>query len=148
MELSKFSVTAHLEYIPQSIDSFITTCEGLIACITNDSSTRFFLKNAVDEFTVNAMIHGYNKFPGTVTVNAERFDDHIYLEISDHGAGVDLAKVNLDKEARTIDDLISGGWALSVLNRISGGLNIAPNSPTGAIFSLRFPVSLKIQQRT
>jgi anti-sigma regulatory factor (Ser/Thr protein kinase) len=144
MELSEFSVTAHLEYIPQSIDSFISLCEGFVACITKDSSTRFFLKNAVDEFTVNAIVHGYNKSPGTVTVNVQRFDDHIFLEISDHGIGIDLAKVHLDREARTIDDLSSGGWALSILNRISGGINIAPNSPTGSVISLNIPVPLKI----
>lgn len=144
MELDKFSVTARLEYIPHSIDSFITLCEGLVDCVTSDSSTRFILKNAIDEFTVNAMEHGYNKSPGMVAVNVERFEDHITLVITDQGVGVDLAKVRFDREAQSFEDLKSGGWALSILHHIAGKIDIAPNTPTGSIISLSIPVPLSI----
>ena len=144
MELDKFSVTACLEYKPQSIDSFITMCEGLIACVTSDSSTRFILKNAIDEFTINAMEHGYNKTSGLVTVNVERFADHIALEIMDQGVGVDLTKVRFDREAQSVDDLNSRGWALSILHHIAGRIDIAPNNPSGSIISLSIPVPLNI----
>ncbi len=143
MELNKFSLTARLEYIPQSIDSFITLCEGLLACVTNDSSTRFILKNAVDEFTTNAMEHGYKKSSGLVTVNLERFEDHITLEILDQGVGVDLSKVHFNREAHSLDDLKSKGWGLSILHHIAGRIDIAPNSPSGSIISLSIPVPHK-----
>ena len=144
MELNKFSVTAQLEYIPQSIDSFISLCEGLIACVTSDSSIRFFLKNAIDEFTVNAMEHGYLKSPGPVTVNVQSFEDHITLEFRDNGVGMDLSKVRFDREARTDDDLTSRGWAFSILSHIASDIAIEPNHPSGSIISLNIPVPLRI----
>lgn len=140
MKLNRFSVTADLDYSPDSIDSFITVCEGLISCVTTDPSGRFFLKNAVDEFTLNSIEHGYRKNTGEITVSIESLGDKIYLEISDHGVGVDPSKVQMDREARTEEDLKSRGWALSILNHITNGLNIKPNSPSGAIVSLNIPI--------
>lgn len=140
--LNRFSVTAQLEYIPQSIDSFINLCEGLITDVTTDSSARFFLKNAIDEFTVNAMEHGYLKTAGLVTVSVERLQDRITLEISDNGVGVDLSKVRFDREAHSLEDLTSRGWAFSVLHHISGGIRISPNAPSGSVISLSIPVPL------
>lgn len=140
MKLNKFSVTADLDYSPDSIDSFITVCEGLISCVTTDPSARFFLKNAVDEFTLNSIEHGYGKNSGEITVNIESRMDKIYLEISDHGVGVDPSKVRMDREALTEEDLKSGGWALSILNHITNSVCIKPNNPNGAIISLNIPV--------
>lgn len=140
MKLDKFSVTAELGYSPQSIDSFITICEGLISYVTADPSARYFLKSAVDEFTVNSIEHGYKKGSGEITVSVASHEDKIYLEISDHGVGIDPSKVHMDREARSLDDLKPRGWALSILNRISNGVNIKPNIPNGAIVSLSIPV--------
>lgn len=140
MTLNKFSVTAGLDYSPESIDSFISLCEGLISCITSDASARYFLKNAVDEFTVNAIEHGYMKKSGEITVSVERREDRIYLEIVDQGVGIDPSAVKMDREARTEEDLQARGWAIAILNRISDGVNIRTNQPRGAIVSLSIPV--------
>lgn len=142
MTLNKFSITADLEYSPESIDSFISICEGLISHITSDAGARYFLKNAVDEFTVNAIVHGYLKNPGRVILSIERLDDRIYLEIADQGIGINPSAVKLDREARTIEDLHAGGWAMSILNRISDGISIKTNQPRGAIVSLTLPLPI------
>lgn len=144
MELNKFSVSAHLEYIPQSIDSFITLCEGLINSVTDDSSLRFFLKNAIDEFTTNAMEHGYLKSPGLVTVDLEHAVDHIILRFLDNGIGTDLSRVRFDREARSYEDLTSRGWSFSILSHIATSITIEPNHPSGSIITLVVPVPLKI----
>jgi two-component sensor histidine kinase len=143
MKLNRFTVTADLDYSPHSIDSFINMCEGLISYVTGDPSARFFLKNAVDEFTLNSIEHGYGKKPGEITVSVESIQDKIYLEISDRGVGVDPSKVRMDREAKSEEDLVSRGWALSILNRISDGVRIKPNEPKGAIVSLSISVPLR-----
>lgn len=140
MKLKEFSITADLQYTPQSIDSFITVCEDLIACVTSDSSARFFLKNAVDEFTTNAIEHGYLKCSGEITVNVRSQPDRITLEFCDHGVGIDPDKIQFDREARTEEDLKPRGWAMAILNRISNGIDIRPNLPKGSIISLSIPV--------
>lgn len=140
MKLNRFSVSADLEYDPQSIDSFVTVCEELIACVTTDTSARFFLKNAVDEFTVNSIEHGYQKNPGTITVTVENLPDRITFEITDQGVGIDPSKIQFDREAVSEEDLKPRGWALSILNRITNGIEIRPNNPRGAIISLSIPV--------
>lgn len=140
MKLNRFSVTADLNYSPESIDSFVTVCEDLISHVTPDTSARFFLKNAVDEFTLNSIEHGYKMKSGEITVSIESLQDKIYLQISDNGIGVDLSKIKMDREARTEEDLEPRGWALSILNRITNGVDIRPNNPNGAIVSLSIPV--------
>jgi anti-sigma regulatory factor (Ser/Thr protein kinase) len=144
MELNRFSVSARLEYIPQSIDSFITLCEGLIASVTNDPTAQFFLKNAIDEFTTNAMEHGYLKSSGVVTVNVERHENYITLEILDNGVGIDLSKVRFDREARSYHDLTARGWSFSILSHIATQVSIKPNEPSGTIVTLAIPLPLKI----
>ncbi|MDI9514030.1 MAG: ATP-binding protein [Clostridiaceae bacterium] len=136
MTLNKFSVTADLDYSPESIDSFINICEGLISCITNDSSAKYFLKTAVDELSVNSIQHGYLKKSGKIRVCIERREDKIYLEIADHGIGIDPSAVNINREAQTEEDLQPNGWAMAILNRISNGVSIRSNHPRGAIVSL------------
>lgn len=143
MELNKFVLTAGLTYTPQSMDAFIYLCEGLIASATDDPGARFFLKIAVDEFTVNAMEHAYKKQPGEITVSLIRKEKQITLELSDQGHGVDLSKINLSREARSLEDLKSRGWAFTILNRISNGLIIRPNKPQGSIVSITLDVPLK-----
>jgi len=140
MTLNKFSVSAHLDYSPESIDSFISFCEGLIAHITDDAGARYLLKNAVDELTVNAMEHGYLKQPGEIKVSIEHQEGKIYLEIADQGIGINPSAVRMDREARTEEDLKPGGWAMAILNRISNGISIRTNHPRGAIVSLSIPI--------
>ena len=136
MTLNKFSVTADLDYSPESIDSFINICEGLISCITDDSGARYFLKTAVDELSVNSIQHGYLKKSGEISVCIERCENKIYLEIADHGIGIDPSEVNFNREAQTEQDLQPNGWAMAILNRISNGVSIRSNHPRGAIVSL------------
>ena len=140
MTLNKFSVSAHLDYSPESIDSFISFCEGLIAHITDDAGARYLLKNAVDELTVNAMEHGYLKQPGEIKVSIEHQEGKIYLEIADQGIGINPSAVRMYREARTEEDLKPGGWAMAILNRISNGISIRTNHPRGAIVSLSIPI--------
>ena len=80
MTLNKFSVTADLDYSPESIDSFINICEGLISCITDDSGARYFLKTAVDELR---QLHSARipEKSGEISVCIERCENKIYLEI-------------------------------------------------------------------
>lgn len=140
MTLNRFSVTAKLEYSPESMDAFVTMCEDMIAYVTTDSSARFFLKNAVDEFTLNAIEHGYQRHSGDITVVLESYGSTIYCEISDHGVGIDPSKIKFDREAVSEADLYSRGWAMTILNRITNGIHIKPNQPCGAIISLSIPV--------
>ncbi len=143
MEIQRFSLTARLEYTPQSMDRFIDLCEQAILAITESHHARYLLKTAVDELTLNAIEHGYGKESGQITVSLEHCGDTIRFEISDFGRGIDPSKVRFDRTARTEDDLRSRGWAFSILDKLSGGVEIARNDPTGARIVLLVPLKEK-----
>lgn len=51
------------------------------------------VKTAVSEAVTNAIIHGYEKNPGKVTIYGKIEENTIYLEISDTGEGIsDITK--------------------------------------------------------
>ncbi len=143
MEIQRFSLTARLDYTPQSMDRFIDLCEQAIHAITDSTRARFLLKTAVDELTLNAIEHGYGKETGQITVTLEHLGDGIRFEISDFGRGIDPVKVRLDRTACTEDDLRSRGWAFSILDKLSDGIEIARNDPTGARIVLVVPLKEK-----
>ena len=140
MEILRFNITARLDYTPESLDRFVDLCEQAILSITGNRQARFLLKTAVDELTLNAIEHGYGKASGLVTVGMEHCGDVIRFEISDFGCGIDPSHVRFDRIARTEDDLHSRGWAFSILDKLSGGVNISSNDPRGARITLLVPL--------
>ena len=140
MEIQHFSLSARLEYTPQSMDQFVQFCEDAISHITENRHTRFVLKTAVDELTLNALEHGYDRTAGIVTIRMERCESGIRFEISDFGKGITPGRIRLDRIAREDADLRSRGWAYSILNQLSDGLEISANDPQGARISLTVPL--------
>ena len=140
MEIQRFNLSARLDYTPQSMDRFVDLCEQAILAITDNHQARFLLKTAVDELTLNAIEHGYGKVSGQITVALEHCGDVIRFEISDFGRGIDPSKIRFDRIARTEDDLKSRGWAFSILDKLSEGVDIAPNDPHGARIVLLVPL--------
>ncbi len=143
MDIQRFNLTARLDYNPESLDKFVDLCEQAILSITENRQARFLLKTAVDELTLNAVEHGYGKESGLVTVSLEHCGDAIRFEISDYGRGIDPAKVRFDRIAQSEDDLYSRGWAFSILDKLSEGVEINPNDPHGSRISLLVPLKEK-----
>lgn len=140
MEIQQFSLSARLDYTPQSMEQFVQFCEDAISNITDNRQARFVLKTAVDELTLNALEHGYERTAGIVTVCMERCEAGIHFEISDFGKGIPPGRIRLDRIAREDSDLRSRGWAYSILNQLSDGLEITSNDPHGARISLTVPL--------
>jgi len=140
MDIQRFSITARLDYTPESIDRFVDLCEQVILSLTNCRRARFLLKTAVDELTLNAIEHGYGKESGLVTVGMEHCGDAIRFEISDFGCGIDPSRIRFDRIARTEEDLHAHGWAFSILDKLSDGITIANNEPQGARITLLVPL--------
>jgi anti-sigma regulatory factor (Ser/Thr protein kinase) len=144
MEIQRFSITARLDYTPDSIDRFVDLCEQVILSITDNRRVRFLLKTAVDELTLNAIEHGYGKNPGLVTVGMEHCGDAIRFDISDFGCGIDPSRIRFDRVARTEEDLQPRGWAFSILDKLSDGVEITGNEPQGARVTLMVPLMERI----
>lgn len=140
MEIQQFHLSARLEYTPQSMERFVALCEEAIACLTDNRQTRFVLKTAVDELTLNAMEHGYSKSSGVLTIRMERCEDGILFEISDFGKGIDPGRIQLDRQANAESDVRARGWAYAILNRLSNNLSITANHPQGARISMTIPI--------
>ena len=143
MNIQRFNLTARLDYNPESLDKFVDLCEQAILSITENRQARFLLKTAVDELTLNAVEHGYGKESGLVTVSLEDCGDVIRFEISDFGRGIDPSKVRFDRIAKSEEDLYSRGWAFSILDKLSEGVEISPNDPHGSRISLLVPLKEK-----
>ncbi len=141
MEIQQFQLTARLDYVPESIDQFIDLCESAILSITEDTQARFLLKTAIDELTQNAIEHGYQRQPGSITVSMVHCGDAIRFEISDFGRGIDPLTPRFDRVAQSEDDLYSRGWAFSILESLSGGVKIMPNDPQGTRISMLVPLN-------
>ncbi len=139
MEIQQFSLTARLDYTPQSMDHFVALCEEAIAGITENRHARFMLKTAVDELTLNALEHGYEKTSGIVTVQMARAEAGIRFEISDFGKGIAPGRIQFERLAQTEEDLRSRGWAYAILSRLTENLEITGNIPHGSRVSLTIP---------
>jgi anti-sigma regulatory factor (Ser/Thr protein kinase) len=139
MEIQQFKLSARLDYTPQSMDHFVDLCEQAIAGITDNRHARFMLKTAVDELTLNALEHGYEKSSGIVSVHIERMETGIFFEISDFGKGIVPERIQFERAANTEDDFRSRGWAYAILNRLTENLVIAANTPQGSRVSLTIP---------
>lgn len=46
------------------------------------------IKTAVSEAVTNAIIHGYEFYPGKVYVRCRIIDNTVYIEVEDHGKGI------------------------------------------------------------
>ncbi|PKM52428.1 MAG: anti-sigma F factor [Firmicutes bacterium HGW-Firmicutes-7] len=46
------------------------------------------IKTSISEAVTNAIIHGYEMYPGKVYIYCKIVDDVIYVEIEDHGKGI------------------------------------------------------------
>lgn len=141
MEVQQFSITAHIEYAPESIDAFVDLCVQAIHSMTPDSHARYLLKTAVDELTLNALEHGYGHQSGSVEIRLFREPACIRFDILDSGSGVDQKRVRKSREARTEVDLAPRGWAFSILDKLTEGLVISSNTPHGAHVTLRVPLA-------
>ena len=64
-------------------------------CVSADPSIEILndIKTAVSEAVTNAVVHGYKRTEGDVSVDAELIDTKLYIKISDSGAGIE----NVDK---------------------------------------------------
>ncbi len=140
MEIQHFSMTARLDYTPESMDRFVDLCEQAIMDMTPNRQARFLLKTAVDELTLNAIEHGYRKTSGLITVSIDHCGDAMRLELSDHGRGIDPSQIQWDRVAMSEEDLRSRGWAFSILHKLSQNLYISQNDPNGARISLLIPL--------
>lgn len=140
MLIEKFTLTAQLDCTAESMEKFIGLCEGAIAAITEDSQARFLLKTAVDELTLNALEHGYGGDSGSVSVSMELRGGAVLFEISDSGKGIDPNKINFDRLALSENDLSSRGWAFSILNSLSKGVEITSNFPNGSRIQVLVPL--------
>lgn len=46
------------------------------------------IKTAVSEAVTNAIIHGYENYPGKVYIYCRIVEDVVYIEVEDHGQGI------------------------------------------------------------
>ncbi len=60
-------------------------------CVSADPSIEILndIKTAVSEAVTNAVVHGYKRTEGDVSVDAELIDTKLYIKISDSGAGIE-----------------------------------------------------------
>ena len=60
-------------------------------CVPPDPSVETLndVKTAISEAVTNAVVHGYKRTEGDVSVEAELIDTKLYIKISDSGAGIE-----------------------------------------------------------
>ena len=124
MKIKKYCLDAVLEYSKESIESFLMLCEKAIYHLSDTPSVRFHLKNAAHELVVNSIEHGYKKNQGFVSISLARIGDSIVFSISDNGCGLNMSKIDVNREANSYSDLSARGWGLSILNPLSSQMKI------------------------
>lgn len=136
MVITNCILETNINFEAQKLDSFLLLCEQAICNITNNKDFIFKLKSATHELIINALEHGYSKTSGYVKFHLYCKDNSIFLEVEDHGKGINIENLSLQKNSQEIDDLTIRGWGLMILNSIFDTFNITKLSPLGTNITL------------
>jgi serine/threonine-protein kinase RsbW len=95
------------------------------------------LKLALTEAASNSVRHAYgDEVVGVVEISYELFSDRLVIEVTDEGAGFDLAKVEGHP-----DELSEGGLGIAIIRAIADEVEIGAQ-PGGKGSRLRFEKAL------
>jgi serine/threonine-protein kinase RsbW len=95
------------------------------------------LKLALTEATSNSVRHAYgDEVVGVVEISYELFSDRLVIEVTDEGAGFDLAKAEGHP-----DELSEGGLGIAIIRAIADEVEIGAQ-PGGKGSRLRFEKAL------
>jgi serine/threonine-protein kinase RsbW len=140
MQILDFRIEAFVLFDAVSIEKVTVLCEEAIIGITSNEKARFNLKSAINELLVNSLEHGYNKQSGKVCINIRRDAGSVFIEICDEGSGIDLDKINLNRNITELDTVTERGWGLAIINKLSLNMKVSRNYPKGTIISLNIPI--------
>jgi stage II sporulation protein AB (anti-sigma F factor) len=140
MQVINLDIEAFVRFSDNDIGNFLQFCEDIINNVTKDSDTNYKLKSAVHELLINSLEHGYKKNAGNISISIKKFETYILFELSDKGNGIDLNRIDLNKTVSDLESLSSRGWGLAITNKMSDGMQISSNSPSGTKISLKFSI--------
>ncbi|MCL2846106.1 MAG: anti-sigma F factor [Firmicutes bacterium] len=95
------------------------------------------IKTAVSEAVTNAVVHAYDGNDGIILIEAELFNDHISIRISDSGTGIgDLDKM-MQPFVTTKPEEERSGMGFTVMQSFMDSLNVESHVGRGTTVSMK-----------
>jgi two-component sensor histidine kinase len=89
----------------------------------------------VNELVTNAIKYAYVDGPGVIRVDAREIDGHLFVEISDEGAGLPEG-FDINQPRKSLGFRVISG----LVRQLMGDLKISQNEPRGTLFTIKFPL--------
>lgn len=95
------------------------------------------IKTAVSEAVTNAIIHGYEHYPGKVFIYCKLIDNIVYLEIEDHGQGIKDIEMARQPLFTSKPDLERSGMGFTVMESFMDCIDIESVEDCGTTIMMK-----------
>lgn len=102
------------------------------------------IKTAVSEAVTNAIIHGYEQDEGIITISASIEDSTLYVEVTDHGVGIDDLEKAREPLYTTKPELERSGMGFTIMENFMDELDLESKAGEGTTVRM----TKKIKKRT
>jgi stage II sporulation protein AB (anti-sigma F factor) len=101
------------------------------------------IKTAVSEAVTNAIIHGYEKFKGTVCLKCELKNDLLVVTVKDNGKGIENVEKAMEPMFTTKTEEDRAGMGFMFMNVFMDSLNVqsAPGFGTTVIMTKKMGIT-------
>lgn len=82
------------------------------------------IKTAVSEAVTNAIIHGYDNFVGKIRMKCRLEDNHLFVEISDTGTGIENIKKAMEPLYTTRPEIERSGMGFAFMEAFMDELEV------------------------
>jgi stage II sporulation protein AB (anti-sigma F factor) len=94
------------------------------------------VRTAVSEAVTNAIIHGYESKPGTITMVCRQFDRSVEIEISDEGKGIEDIERAMQPLYTSKPDMERSGMGFTVMESFMDRVDVRSKPGEGTTVKL------------
>lgn len=115
-----------------------TVSVGFLVNLNLEMSIINEIKTVISEAVTNAIVHGYLNNPEQWVELAMKYDDsYIYIEVSDHGVGIeDIEKAKEPLFSTKVDEE-RAGLGFTIMEVFTDYLDVQSSNNTGTIVSMK-----------
>ncbi|MDF2802784.1 MAG: hypothetical protein K0S61_2687 [Anaerocolumna sp.] len=95
------------------------------------------IKTAVSEAVTNAIIHGYEEEKGKICINCKISGQEIYIEIKDHGKGIEDIEKAMEPLYTTKPDMDRSGMGFSFMEAFMDDLEVESKLGVGTTVKMK-----------
>ena len=130
MQLIFDSRSANESFARVTVAAFMTSLNPTVEEVSD-------VKTAVSEAVTNAIIHGYEKEPGKITIHS-RIEEHVlWIEVMDHGVGIPDVKKAMEPLYTTKPEMERSGMGFAFMEAFMDELQVESKEGEGTRIKMK-----------